>query len=1026
MMRTALLLWMLASLLTPATGTQDAAAAALAQLGFADLDQACAALGGEADEEVAHALAILGTHCERSDDYPRSVLLREESLRMRAELFGPSDARTLLLVRELMEAGLRQGDYLAVRARGERWVAPLEPDEGLEAAEVARLLNLHAVSLQVLGEIRSALMCTRRALELTETSSGRENREYAMYLSNLANLSGELGHVGEARELALEALDLRRSLHGEDSDWVARTYLVLGRLAEQGGDFADAEEQLRRGEGLLRAAKPVNAGYLADALRLIGELALMRGDCAASESAYREARSLDLGVKGPAHPDIVASDLGIASALLLCGQAEESLPIFESASAASAAIFGAGSDAATQARIGLALALEGCGDVVSATELLRGLLAELEGNPLARPELDSSLRSNLARCLMGLGDHEGAEELLVVTIERTREGYGAESVFLVEPVVRYAQLLESRERLAEAEVQGRAAMAIAAAQRDRVLGADVERSRFAAQLGYDGMGRLVARLCLARGDLPGALAALEETRARTLLDGLLRASREAARHDSSEESAKLERLLAREEAARSELRDLEARILALSYLDPERVAVLEESAVGARNALGAATAAVGLHARSVTRGAQPASLARIRASLRADEVLLSFLWSEREVGWICVPAGASDAEVSAGTCARGSAAVREQMSQVRALADGLATDPRAGAGRLATLPPAISALRGLAELEGARRVYVVPDGPLSSLPFELLLGDGAREVVMLPSASTLVALADLRPADGAAARRAIVLGDPEFGGERVALARSGDELSRLPATRAEAEYVGALLAAAGRDVTVLTGTQASRSELEGDLARVSLLHLATHGFPGSSAAPFDAALALATDEADGAAESLTLDRLIRRWNGKLAGCELVVLSACDTNREVTLGTGLFSLATGFFQAGSQSVLASLWRVDEQATALLMGRFVENLTGQRAHLDEAGELVVEPGRALASAAALREAQTWLRSASRDEIRTASRRMGLGAQVAGTRSGDVAAPTAVTSAELRPYADPYFWAGFVLIGRAGSGE
>ena len=77
---------LLASLLTPATGTQDAAAAALAQLGFADLDQACAALGGEADEEVAQALAILGTHCERSDDYPRSVLLRWRELHVEVPL----------------------------------------------------------------------------------------------------------------------------------------------------------------------------------------------------------------------------------------------------------------------------------------------------------------------------------------------------------------------------------------------------------------------------------------------------------------------------------------------------------------------------------------------------------------------------------------------------------------------------------------------------------------------------------------------------------------------------------------------------------------------------------------------------------------------------------------------------------------------------------------------------------------------------------------------------------------------------
>src|SRR5262252_2353894 len=74
--------------------------------------------------------------------------------------------------------------------------------------------------------------------------------------------------------------------------------------------------------------------------------------------------------------------------------------------------------------------------------------------------------------------------------------------------------------------------------------------------------------------------------------------------------------------------------------------------------------------------------------------------------------------------------------------------------------------------------------------------------------------------------------------------------------------------------------------------------------------------------------------------------ELVVLSACDTalGKEVR-GEGLISMVRGFMYSGTPRVLASLWKVDDEATAELMKEFYKQLLG-------AG---------LAPAAALRQAQ-----------------------------------------------------------------
>ncbi|MBC7912315.1 MAG: CHAT domain-containing protein, partial [Pyrinomonadaceae bacterium] len=66
------------------------------------------------------------------------------------------------------------------------------------------------------------------------------------------------------------------------------------------------------------------------------------------------------------------------------------------------------------------------------------------------------------------------------------------------------------------------------------------------------------------------------------------------------------------------------------------------------------------------------------------------------------------------------------------------------------------------------------------------------------------------------------------------------------------------------------------------------------------------------------------------YNLKLSA-ELLVLSACQTGlgKEIK-GEGLIGLTRGFMYAGSQRVAASLWKVDDAATAELMARFYRGM------------------------------------------------------------------------------------------------
>ena len=130
-------------------------------------------------------------------------------------------------------------------------------------------------------------------------------------------------------------------------------------------------------------------------------------------------------------------------------------------------------------------------------------------------------------------------------------------------------------------------------------------------------------------------------------------------------------------------------------------------------------------------------------------------------------------------------------------------------------------------------------------------------------------------------------------------------------------------------VTIYSDFDATRDNLRNlDLSQYRILHFATHGLLNSRQ-PELSGLVLSLVDRDGHAVSGFVG-LSDIYNLR-APVDLVVLSACSTalGKEVR-GEGLVGLTRGFMYAGASSVLASLWKVDDEATAELMKRFYANL------------------------------------------------------------------------------------------------
>jgi CHAT domain-containing protein len=298
----------------------------------------------------------------------------------------------------------------------------------------------------------------------------------------------------------------------------------------------------------------------------------------------------------------------------------------------------------------------------------------------------------------------------------------------------------------------------------------------------------------------------------------------------------------------------------------------------------------------------------------------------------------------------------------------------------------------LAELK-PRHLLIVPDGPLHQLAFESLPTDPRISAYLLDElppvcyAPSLEIYQQLQTkTDGTTPELHLLsVADPSYpdstGESRDATVADDflrllgrPLLSRLPETKVESN-------------DVLKSFPGSHQLIENDATEANLklgladsaryLHVAAHGLVDQRHNNLFGALALTPPKTPTANDDGFLT-LYEAMQLPLKGCELAVLSACETNcgPENKLEAGS-TMARAFFCAGARRVVCSHWQVSDEATAKLIAQFMQNVAADRAW----GEVNY--------AVALHDAKKQLRSQSST-------------------------------------AEPYYWAPFVLQGRPTSDQ
>lgn len=236
-----------------------------------------------------------------------------------------------------------------------------------------------------------------------------------------------------------------------------------------------------------------------------------------------------------------------------------------------------------------------------------------------------------------------------------------------------------------------------------------------------------------------------------------------------------------------------------------------------------------------------------------------------------------------------------------------------------------------------KRLLVVASEILQYIPFSALANPKnetqflieSNEVVNLPSAS---ALATLRKSERKPTTKDIaIFADPIFSGddERIRNVSSTlrNSFQRLEFSRQEADKIISLTSPEKRFVALDSAANLQTLRLQ-DLRQFRILHLATHGRLNDQFPELSGIVLSLIDEKGNSRDGILY--LSEIYNLRL-NAKLVVLSACETalGKEIQ-GEGLVGLTHGFMYAGAESVLASLWQVDDYATSELMQRFYQGL------------------------------------------------------------------------------------------------
>jgi len=834
----------------------------------------------------------------------------------------------------------------------------------------------------------------------------------ATSLNNLGNVADDRGDLAKAEDYYRQTLEIGRKLAPGSLD-VATSLNNLGLVANERGDLAKTEDYYRQALEIRKKLAPHSLDVAAS-LNNLGNVEDDRGDLAKAEDYYRQALEIE--------KKLAPGSLQVATALYNLGedrrhrsdlaQAQEcfhqALAIFEKLASDSLQV------AMVIASLG-ELARDR-GDLAQAEEFFQQSLTINE--KLAPGSLDVARGlNNLSEVAHDRGDLAKGEAYCRQALE-IRKKLAPESADYAESLATLAGVMRDEQLTEEAVRLFAQAIDVFESQIAHLGGSSDIRADFRAK--HADYYSAYSDLLLTQKQPELAFQVLERSRARTLLETLTEAHVNI-RQGADPSLLERERTLQVTLTAKS---NRKIKLLEGEHTDEQVAAFSKEiDDLLSQYQMIEGQIRTGTPNYAALTQPQPLSAKEIQQQLLdADTILLEYALGEKHsLVFVLTPTSLHSYELPKRSeiehtahhvydlltmrnrWIKGESSLQRKERVNKSEAEYQKT--------AATLSQMV--LGPLAARLEEKRLLIVADGALQYLPFAVLpipTADASKpavplvaehEIVNLPSASVLALLR--RQANGrrAAPNEVAVLADPVFDRQdsRVGKAandrqvtesasandlvpsfaegltrslrdvglgtrQAGAALPRLAFSRREADAIMAMTDS-GKGMEALDFQASRETAQKKELGQYRIVHFATHGLLDNEH-PELSGLVLSLVDQEGKSQDGFLD-LEDVYNLTLP-VDLVVLSACETGlgKQIT-GEGLVGLTRGFMYAGASRVVASLWKVDDVATADLMERFYRGMLKE----------------GMRPAAALRHAQMEMQHQKR-------------------------------------WADPYYWAAFTLQG------
>lgn len=846
--------------------------------------------------------------------------------------------------------GIQRLVAITVLVGGFLWASyPLSATQGQETP--AALLE-RVAQLQAAKNYEEAIPLAERAVALLERQA--DQAQLAVALNKLGNLKYSAGKYQDAADAFEREVKIRRSIRPADDRATAIALGNLGNLKRQLNQLVEAENLLRDGAALLEKALGPDAIEVANSLINLGSFLNTKGDRESAADALQRARRAyeTQNQTDTRNYSVLLNNLGqLYSAT---GALEKAQATFRDGLAIREKLDMKGAELAIAVE-GLAQADQELGDFAAAEPLHRRALQLFESDKSARQSDVSGAVVNLATIKSLQGDAAEADSMFLRALAMRESTMGSQSPVIAKTLEQLAVSYQLTNRPTDAVTAMVRSTDVYESNVRSILTSGSEQSRlnYMNTLQENTDIALSLRSSIARPDPVSTTwaASLVLRRKGRVLEAMATTMDRLSARVTDDDRRQLEALAkVRGELATLALQTSGAADGAREKAFADRMRQADDI-----------ERSLATSSRTLATELQAVDVASIQRVLPDDTVLIEYVLYRPFNLHVIGRKGRFDTPRYAAFTLRhtGSPVWFELGSadEIDRLAMNLRTEisaPTAGHAKLASRALSKNVLDPIErELKTARRILIATDGQLSIVPFSALQDTEGRflveraEIGMLASGRDLLRLADHQPSRGPD----WIIANPDFD------AGTGPAAPRhfppLPGTGVEATALHALLPAA----RVATGREATETLLK-HVTGPRMLHIATHGFfldaaslnlpgppdargvPVTQAPPPESAarsallqsgLALAGANRPSTAGDDGILTALEAAGLDLHGTQLVVLSACETGLgQVRSGEGVFGLRRALAVAGAESLVISLWEVDDQATSDLMKSFYTRL------------------------------------------------------------------------------------------------